>query len=38
MLRMRFKEKQSNQKTIPKLVRTREECMASLAPLRVVVY
>ena len=38
MLRMRFKEKQSNQKTIPKLVRTREECTASLAPLRVVVY
>ena len=26
------------QKTIPKLVRTREECTASLAPLRVVVY
>ena len=38
MLRMRFKEKQSTQKTIPKLVRTREECTASLAPLRVVVY
>ena len=35
MLRMRFKEKQSkSQKTIPKLVRTREECTASLAPLR----
>ena len=38
MLRMRFKEQQSSQKTIPKLVRTRERSTASLAPLQVVVY
>ena len=35
---MRLKEQQSSQKTIPKLVRTREESKAALAPLQVVVY
>jgi len=38
MLRMRFKEEQFSQKTIPKLVRTRERSTASWAPLQVVVY
>ena len=38
MLCMRFKEQQFSQKTIPKLVRTRERSMASWAPLQVVVY
>ena len=32
MLRMRFKEQQFSQKTIPKLVRTRERSTASWAP------
>ena len=35
---MRLKEQQSSRKTIPKLVRTREESKAALAPLQVVVY
>ena len=38
MSRMRFKEQQSSHKTIPKLVRTREESKAALAPLQVIVY
>ena len=38
MLRMRFREQQFSQKTIPKLVRTRERSTASWAPLQVVVY
>ena len=38
MLRMRFREQQFSQKTIPKLVRTRERSAASWAPLQVVVY
>ena len=37
LLRMRFKEEQFSQKTIPKLVRTRERSTASRAPLQVVV-
>jgi len=37
LLRMRFKEEQFSQKTIPKLVRTRERSTASWAPLQVVV-
>ena len=38
MSRMRFKEQQSSQKTLLKLVRTREESRAALAPLQVIVY
>ena len=38
MLRMRFKEQQFSQKTIPKLVRTRERSTASWAPLQAVVH
>ena len=38
MLRMRFREQQFSQKTIPKLVRTRERSTASWALLQVVGY